>query len=177
MDTIPEQGTQRLIMRGEKPEDFGCFHRMLQNREVLRFLTRTDPWPEHVVEYWLASQAAHWQAHRFGWWILEEKEAGDVLGWYGLRRLQETGEVELLYLLRREDWGKGFATEAAEASVAYALEFTSLTSLVGLVHPENHASVRILEKVGMAHIGESHYFGMRLLKYRLEWSVPSDSKD
>lgn len=167
MVPIPWIDTKRLRLRGFRQGDLSTFMLILQDREVLKYLPRTEPWSTTVTKTWLASQAHHWRKHGFGWWIVVEQSTDAVLGWCGLRRLQETGEVELLYMLGRSAWGKGYASEAAVASVAYAFHKTSLQALIGLVHPDNAASIQVLHKVGMRRKDRCSYFGLTLEKYRL----------
>ena len=90
-----------------------------------------------------------------------------LVGWCGLNFLPETGEVELKYLLAEEFWGKGIATEASRASLLYAVTDTDLELIIGLVHPENIASQKVLEKVGMSFIERKQYFGMECLRYAI----------
>lgn len=167
MMDIPVCNTPRLLMRGSSPSDLDAVFQMVQDRETLRFLPRKDPWERTIVQSWLESQHTHWSAHAFGWWLLETRRDARVIGWCGLRRLQETGEVELLYLLEKTHWGRGLATEAARAAVEFAFTRTDLTELVGLVDVEHEASQRVLEKVGMLYSGSCSFFGMRLKKYSL----------
>lgn len=80
-------------------------------------------------------------------WAVLDRETGDFLGWCGLRR-QKDGSVDLGYRYRPDTWGRGLATEAARACVAYGFETLALEEIVAWAAPENVASVRILEKLG-----------------------------
>jgi RimJ/RimL family protein N-acetyltransferase len=92
---------------------------------------------------------AHWTERGYGWWAVELKKSGELIGWCGLNHLPDTDEIEVLYLIGEDHWGKGLATEAAFSTVEYAFEVAGLETLVGIVHPENIASRRVLEKIGM----------------------------
>jgi ribosomal-protein-alanine N-acetyltransferase len=111
------------------------------------------------------SQQKHWDEHGFGWWALALQDDDLLVGWCGLNYLPETDEVELKYLLAEEFWGRGIATEASKASLKYALTDTNLDLIIGIVHPENVASQRVLEKVGMSFLDSKQYFGMQCLRY------------
>jgi len=80
------------------------------------------------------------------------------------------------YLLSKAYWGQGLATEGARAGLQYGFEVLGLDQIVGLVHPENRASQRVLEKLGMSFVDRSHYFGLELLRYRLDRSTSSDQQ-
>ena len=167
MGIIPVLETARLSLRGSYAGDLEPICDIVQDKGVLRYLPRDEPWPQHVAANWLTSQYKHWAEHHYGWWLIEDRGSRNLLGWCGLRRLQETGEVELLYLLRRSSWGRGIASEAAIASVRFGLTVAELPEIIGLVHPDNIASIRVLDKTGLRRIGECSYFGMQLLKYRI----------
>ena len=64
----------------------------------------------------------HWEQYNFGVWLLFNSETGKLLGHCGLRKVDETDEIEIMYLLDPEYWGNGYASEAAKASIQYAKE-------------------------------------------------------
>ena len=76
-----------------------------------------------------------------------------LIGFNGLKFLPELGETDLGYRLRRDCWGRGFATESSLAIVRHGFEVLKLERILGLVLPGNHASIRVLEKVGMRRDG------------------------
>ena len=91
----------------------------------------------------------------------------------GLQHLEETDEIEIDFIFSRDYWGKGFATEAGKASLQYGFAQLHLQTIVGIVHPENLASQRVLEKIGMTQIEKTEYFGMACFKYeayQTKWS-------
>lgn len=93
---------------------------------------------------------------------------GQLIGWTGLEYLPETGETEVAYLLSPQFWGRGIATEAARAALKYGLENTGLNSIIGLAHPDNLASRRVLEKCGLVYHDRKVYWGIELCRYSLE---------
>lgn len=162
---IPKFETNRLLLREYLHTDLDFFLQMLQNREVIRYLIHTDPWPQDKVEVWLDSCQQRWDEDGFGYWILELKDSGHPIGWCGLNRLKDTGEVEVLYALDEPFWGQGLATEAASFSIRYGLTTLGLDEIIGLAIPENLASARVLEKSGLTFIGKARYFEHNVLKY------------
>jgi ribosomal-protein-alanine N-acetyltransferase len=108
----------------------------------------------------------HWQEHTFGPWVFFELATGVFVGRGGLRSSVIAGNecVELLYALRPDAWGRGYATEIALVSVQHAREL-KIPELVGLAATGKRASRRVLEKVGLVpaervqHSGLPHLLG------------------
>jgi ribosomal-protein-alanine N-acetyltransferase len=118
----------------------------------------------------LNADIGHWREEQFGPWVFFEASTGVFVGRGGLRRttLAGTDCVEVLYALRSDVWGQGYATEIACVAVAHARRL-GLTDVVGFTTTANVASRRVLEKSGMhieedtiEHAGISHWLG-RLL--------------
>lgn len=165
---IPTVTTGRLIMRPFTLEDAGPLFAMQQVKGVRRYMPTTDPPPEEQVREMIRGSLDHWDEHGFGRWALERRKAAGFIGWCGLKHLSETGEVEVAYMLARDHWGRGLATDAAGAAVRFGFETVGLTTIVALVHPANKASRRVIEKLHMTYTGRYTYFGMECCRYVLE---------
>jgi [ribosomal protein S5]-alanine N-acetyltransferase len=108
----------------------------------------------------------HWQSHSFGPWVFFERATGVFVGRGGLRSSVIAGSecVEVLYALRPDVWGRGYATEIALVSVQRAREL-EIGEVVGLAAVSNQASRRVLEKAGLPprepveHAGLPHLLG------------------
>lgn len=87
-----------------------------------------------------------------GLWAIVERAIGAFLGRCGLLpwTIDGVDEVELAYLIDKARWGEGFATEAAHAIVAHALDALRLECLIAFVTSGNNASARVAVKAGMA---------------------------
>jgi ribosomal-protein-alanine N-acetyltransferase len=98
----------------------------------------------------LSADLAHWHREGFGPWVFFEASSGVFVGRGGLRRTRvaDTDCVEVLYAVRSDAWGRGYATEIAMVAVARARRL-SLTDVVGYTTTANGASRRVLEKSGM----------------------------
>ena len=166
--SIPQFNTHHLILRGYHPDDLSCFLPMLADREVIRYLIHTDPWPRERIEKWLTSCQRRWEEHGYGFWILEHQKDQRPIGWSGLNWLPDTEEIEVLYALDRPYWGQGLATETARFSVKYGFDVVGLEKIIGLVVPDNIASARVLEKSGLAYTGIAEYFGYQLRRYQVD---------
>jgi RimJ/RimL family protein N-acetyltransferase len=146
--------TERLLLRKPRPEDAADLAVAYADPEVVRFIgdgsTATLIEVEEGIEQWLG----RWESWGMSLCSLERREDGRVLGRAGFLRWDpETWEVggnetELGWLLAREYWGHGYATEAAAALRDWALGERGLTRLISLIRHENVQSVRVAERIG-----------------------------
>jgi RimJ/RimL family protein N-acetyltransferase len=91
-----------------------------------------------------------------------------------------TKEVEIGWHLRPDRWGRGYATEAARAMLAYAFEILRLPEVLAVVYKENEASLRVCERLGMEHLGETdRYYGVtvELFRARAEKEPPMNADE
>lgn len=165
---IPTLETSRLILRAFDQEDASTLHQILSEPGVLRYFPSDKPPPLERVEKLIESHRKHWADNEYGWWAVEDKGNGVLVGWCGLGHLEETDEVEIKYLLRRSHWGRGIATEAAAPCIDYAYRETDLETIIGLTHSENIASQKVLKKIGLSFRNEAEYFGMTCYRFTIE---------
>jgi RimJ/RimL family protein N-acetyltransferase len=126
--------------------------------EVTRFLgSRGNP---VAPEEFYRRVARHWEVHGFGFWALESREAetaGRLLGFAGIGYPtfipELSDQVEIGWRLARSAWSRGLATEAAVAAREDAYLTHGLTTLISIIHPENHRSQRVAVKLGMTREG------------------------
>ena len=164
---IPTITTLRLILRPFTSQDAGPLHRILGDRDVLRYFPNPTSPSLDRVEKTIADQLKHWEEYAYGWWAIQLRAAGEFVGWCGLQFLPETEETEVGYLLGKPFWGQGLATEGARASLSFGFDDLGLGTIVAIVHPENLASRRVIEKLGMPFTNEAEYFGMPCRRYEL----------
>lgn len=165
---VPRFNTQRLTLRRFRPADIEILDEIVSDPDVIRYFPLSSPWPQEVTQKWVEKHWSHWELHNFGWWALVFRETKKLLGWCGLGVLEETGEIEVLYLLDKSHWGMGLATEAAQFSIDYAFQALNLEAVIGLTHPNNIASQRVLQKIGLIFNKEAQYFGMNLYKFLID---------
>lgn len=94
-----------------------------------------------------------------GTWRATRRDNGEFIGWFALKYIPRTAEVEVGYRLRYGAWGRGFATEGARELVRYGFDDLGLHRIVGVTHPANAASQRVLTKIGLADVGAGRYYG------------------
>ena len=165
---IPCVTTERLILRPFSEQDVEPLFDILQQPGILRYFPRSDPLPREAVERIVTRWLTHWEEHGYGWWAVELRDDPHLLGWTGLTYLPETGETEVAYLLRQEVWRRGLATEAAKTALRFGFDRFDFPFIIGLTHPENIASQRVLEKSGLRFVEEAAYFGMDCYRYVIQ---------
>lgn len=163
--SIPTLTTTRLTLRSWTPEDAGALFSILQQPDILRYYPNPTPPPMDKVERYIARHLKHWQERGCGHWAAVARAEQELIGWAGLEFLPETGETEVAYLLSKPFWGRGLATEAARAAVQFGFDQAGLESIIGLTHPENIASQRVLQKCELAFTARKSYFGIDVFHY------------
>ena len=103
----------------------------------------------------------------FGVCMMIWKETGEIIGWSGLQPLEETGEIEVGYGMKKEFWRRGIGYECAMAWLRYGFENTSAERIVALAAPENTGSWRIMEKCGMRYEKNMMHYGMECVVYAI----------
>lgn len=160
--------TARLDQQPFTLDDVDAAHRLWTNPSVRRHLWDDIVIPRERAEEAIMAGIASFRKDRFGLWGAWLRHAGPLIGFTGLRFVDETPEVELLYGLLPEYWGRGLATEAAEAVLDYGFRELDLPRLVGRTDPPNSASVRVLERLGMTLATRASAGGQEALCYSID---------
>jgi RimJ/RimL family protein N-acetyltransferase len=158
--------TERLILRPMNAGDIEAVYEMRRDREIMRYI-REPVQSREEAENWINLISSRWAKDKIGFCSLIEKQSGKFAGWCGLWELKENGEIEVGYAIAREFWGKGYASESAEAFLEYGFNKLNLQKIVAVARPENTASRRVMEKIGMNfnYIGE--FYGRDLVHYSI----------
>ena len=143
--------TERLLLRHLEPADLGPLYALYRDPEIRKYYpdgTRTLEETKIELE-WFAN--GHPNRPELGLWATIERESGEFLGRCGLLpwQIQGTDEVELAFMIKRERWREGLASEAAHGIIRYAHGVLGLSRLVCLIMPGNKASTGVAAKVGM----------------------------
>jgi len=146
--------TDRLILRRFDLSDLDEFAPIMADADVMRF-SKSGPWTRERTEEFLQQCQVDYSEARWGYGRLAAVQKTDqrVIGFAGLARFDDVDgspEVEIGYRLHPEFWGRGLGTEAAAASRDHGFGDLGMTRLISLIQPENVASVRVAEKIGMS---------------------------
>ncbi|MBR0784125.1 GNAT family N-acetyltransferase [Bradyrhizobium iriomotense] len=120
-----------------------------------------------ATKTYLDVNMAHWDQHGFGLWVLRTKD-GAFAGRAGIRHILVDGvdEIEIAYAFTRSAWRLGFASEIASAMTRIGLSQLALPSLIGIVHADNGASRRVLEKSNYLLERSTNRYGNDAVIYR-----------
>ena len=150
--------TPRMHLRPLAPMDAEPFYLLNTDPLVIRY-TGDEPFSDEEAARHFLEHYDQYARYRLGRMAMIRKADEAWLGWCGLRRDEETGDVDLGFRLFRQFWGQGYATEAALASIDYGWSL-GLDRIIGRAVLDNVASIRILEKVGMIKVDELDFHGM-----------------
>lgn len=162
--------TKRLIMRKFSEGDMEEFYEIVKKNEVGKWLGLGKGMTFEEAEAYLNIIIKHWTKHNFGVWAVLNKTNEEIMGHCGLRYIDDAEDVEIIYLLDPEFWGKGYATEAGNEVIQYAFNFLRLDKLVARVRPDNSMSKKVIDKLGFEYIGDKEYAG-RTLSFYKKWLV------
>ncbi len=147
--------TERLVLRDFRPEDVAAVHAYGSDPEVVRYMP-FGPNTEAESQAFLARKLQDQLANpRTGFGLaITLAASGELIGSCALRvTAPERQEAEIGYVLRRDVWGQGYATEAARALVALGFAHLGMHRIQAYCRVENAASARVLEKAGMRREG------------------------
>jgi ribosomal-protein-alanine N-acetyltransferase len=165
--TIPTLETKRLRLRPFREEDAVALHRIVSAEGMLKYFPGS---PEPTLgrsERLVRHQIEQWTTLGYAWWAVELKATGQLAGWNGLQYLPDTKETEIGFLIDKALWGQGLTTEGGCVGLEYGFRELGMTEIIALAHPENGASRRVIEKLGMQFDRVTEYFGVQLARYTL----------
>lgn len=165
---LADRRTPRLLLQRIASSDLPDIQRMEADAQTMATLggVRDGAQSRQRFEDWIA----HWDAYGFGLWIARDAATNEFAGRGGLRHTVVGGrpEVEVAYAFLPAFWGRGLATEMADASVCAAFEDLDLPDVVCFTLTTNRASQRVMEKAGFAFEREVEHAGFphRLCRLR-----------
>jgi RimJ/RimL family protein N-acetyltransferase len=142
--------TERLHLRRFTLDDAAFVHELVNNPAWLRFIgDRGVRSLDDARRYLRDGPIASYAANGFGLWLVERKHDGAALGTCGLLRRATLPHVDLGFAFLERFRGAGYAVESARAVLAHALGELGLDRVVAITDPENSASIRVLESIGL----------------------------
>jgi RimJ/RimL family protein N-acetyltransferase len=143
--------TRRLAFDELTADDLTDMAALLSDPVVMRYYPHPKDRGEALA--WIQWNQGLYQQEGYGLWRIRLRATGEFVGDCGLTR-QEVGgatEIEVGYHVRADLQGRGYATEAATACRDHAFDWLHARRLIAIIHPDNTASQRVAEKIGLAH--------------------------
>ena len=151
-----------------RQDDLDAYAAICADVEVMRYLgdgkplARPDTWRQ------IAMILGHWQLRGYGLFALEEKATGTLIGRTGIFEPEGWPGFEVGWMLRRQSWGKGYATEAARRVLRYAFTEMDREHVISLIRQANAPSIRVAERLGERLEGRAVIFGQEALVYGID---------
>lgn len=168
--SAPTLESERLRLRAHRLEDFEQVQAMLGDAAVMHHISG----PQKREEGWrrMLTAPGCWALLGYGYWVVERREDGAVIGQAGLadfKRAMEPsieGLPELGYIFAAGAHGRGYAAEAVRAVLEWADAELRPPQIVAIIDHENSASIRLAERAGFSEREEASYNGEPLLLFR-----------
>lgn len=160
--------TSRFLLRPRSAADYKACLTMDRDPEVIRYVGA--PWTNDAEhQAFLRRRIAMVYPAGMGYWsIFPRDDPAEFLGWIMLCPTSTArGGVEIGWRLKRAAWGRGIATEAARPILKQGFAVARLPQVVADIHPENHGSIRVAEKLGLRFAGMVDYEGEAARRYCL----------
>ncbi len=159
--------TERLILRRFENSDANAIAAMRASPEFMRYIKPTETRRQSIS--WMELVSRYWQTGNYGFWAVVLKESKTTVGWSGTWNLAETKDKEIGFAIAPPFWGRGLATEAARVALRYSFENRAAAKTIAVARPENLASRRVMEKLGMKFETERYFasYGLKLVYYSM----------
>ena len=156
--------TERLTLRPISLGDLDEFARLHDDPEVTRFIARFDRAASRAR---LRQAEREWRERGRGMFAAIRTEDGRFLGRVGYKYWPQFDETEIGWVLRRDAWGQGYATEAARACVERGLAAGDVPYLTAMIDPANHPSIRVAQRLGMSILRSDSLLGVDVVVYAI----------
>lgn len=148
-----ELRTERLLLRQWTDDDVEPIARLVQDPKAGKYLARFAD--RAAIDAWIKAEREHFTRHGYGLFAMERLGAPGFIGFCGLINVSYeahfTPAVEMYWRVAPDQWGQGYASEAAAAVVAFGFQEFKLNQIVATAAVENVASRRVMEHIGMSH--------------------------
>jgi RimJ/RimL family protein N-acetyltransferase len=158
VNSVPTIETARLRLRAWEPTDVDAYAVIQADPLMRRYVGNRAPLSYDESRAEIVGFEDEWRRLGHGRWAIEERASEALIGACGILSWQEgtheaTGEIA--YGFGQRWWGRGYATEAARASIDWAFATFDFPEVVALTNPDNVASQRVLAKLGFVRAGDA----------------------
>jgi ribosomal-protein-alanine N-acetyltransferase len=141
--------TERMYLREWNKSDAKALFQLNNDPDVLRY-TGDEPFASIAEAGEFIDKYPDYKKNGYGRWAMVLKSDHSFIGWCGLKLITSIDEVDVGYRLQKQNWNKGFATEASIACLKFGFEILKLPRIIGRAMKLNTASIRVLEKSGLS---------------------------
>jgi len=159
--------TKRLRLRLFTHDDLPVMHLLNTDPDVIKYADDPAEDLEESRRRLEEGPLSDYKTYGYGRFAVELKETGEVIGFCGIKYLPEIDLPEVGFRYLKTYWSKGIGTEAARVCVDFARQDLKIKKLVALIIPENIASIRVAEKLGMTRGPLIHIYGVDALQYEM----------
>jgi ribosomal-protein-alanine N-acetyltransferase len=142
--------TSRCRLRSIETADLDAIHAIWTHPEVRRYLWDDEIIPRELAASVIAQSQAQFRDEGHGLWVARPRDGEEILAFCGFWYFHEPPQLELLYGVAAEHWGRGLASELAAAMLRHGFERLGFERIVGSTDTPNAASVRVMERAGMS---------------------------
>ena len=164
---VPRIETERLVLRAIREDDFEPWAEMAADADFNRYL-RGEPLDRGDAWRAFAMILGHWTLRGYGFFAVEEKASGRFVGRVGPWFPEGWPEPEIGWAIGPQHQRRGFATEAARASLEWAFEDLGWTRAIHVIKHGNAPSIGVAEKLGSKKADDAEIFGMPCHVYAIE---------
>lgn len=159
--------TEHLALHPFAPADATALHDLWTNADVRRYLFDNEIIPRSFVDDEIATSERLMAEQGYGLWTMRPHASDQIIGFCGYRFFHEPPQLQLLYGLHPEWWGRGLATEAARATIQHGFEVNNFTRIIASADAPNTASLRVMERAGMRFWKRETVNGLDTIYYEL----------
>jgi len=172
--------TARLILEPFADSHLDGLFAMNSDPEVMRYITGRPEKREETVAA-IERVQKRWAEWGYSWWAFIEKAGGDLIGAGCIQHLagDRANPHEIGWRLRRDKWRQGYASEAAQRMATFAFDSAGSTLLRAVYDPDNQASARVMQRLGMRYCGIERWYESDTAVYEItreEWYENPDRR-
>jgi len=160
--------SDRVYLRELLLSDVNNMLKLDKDPDVIKYLQPPKPDEEFYIKNIKVQNTYYNQNPGLGAWTAINKSTGEYIGYFALKYLKDTKDLEISYGLLKEHRKKGYCFEVSKKLVEYAFNNLKVKKLIGIAHPENEASLNVLQKLGMKFMEKKTHFGLPALFHSIE---------
>lgn len=156
--------TERLYLREWVPDDWVRFKPLVVDPRVVKYISPGKPWTDQRIENRVRDYIHYGQTRGWHLWPVIHRDDSKLIGFCGFAD-GFPPDVEIGWRLLPEYWGRGLATEAAQATLDYGFQTWNFRRVIAVAQTPNRASIRVMEKIGMTFDGTFRHQDVEVVRY------------